>query len=103
MGEKRKYGLRDENGGVTELNEKDYQKHYLSLQEANKIATDDNLLEGQQHRPSRNKGKGLFVEITNEEDAKPATATPSTTTPAPKTEKPNMMASFKPRETVWGK
>ncbi|MBV5282161.1 MAG: hypothetical protein JZU53_06945 [Paludibacter sp.] len=102
MPEKRKYGRRDESGNVTELNEKDYQKEYATLQDANRIAIDDNLLEGQQHRPSRNKGKGLFVEITNEEDAKPATATPK---PEQKTEngKPNMMASFKPRETVWGK
>ena len=38
----RKYGIRDDNGKVTDLSEKDYQQKYLQLQEANRIATDKN-------------------------------------------------------------
>lgn len=92
----RKYGIRDDNGKVTDLSEKDYQQKYLQLQEANKIATDkNNVLEGQQHRPHENTGAGIFMEETPDEVKTPEVKT---------TEVPvkNMMAdNFKPKKDIW--
>ncbi len=89
----RKYGIRDDNGKVTDLSEKDYQQKYLQLQEANRIATDkNNVLEGQQHRPHENTGPGIFMEETPDE----------VKTPEVKAPVKNMMAdNFKPKKDIW--
>ena len=97
----RKYGIRDANGKVTYLSEKDYQQKYLQLQEANKIATDkNNVLEGQQHRPHENTGAGIFMEETPDEVKPTEVKTPEVKT----TEVPvkNMMTdNFKPKKDIW--
>ena len=63
-----KYGLRDANGNVKELNEAEYKKEYTTRVEKNMFYTGTDpkgMLQGQQPRVHINKGAGLFVENTD--------------------------------------
>lgn len=105
----KKYGIRDADGNVTGLDQKEYQEKYIQLRDANKISVDEsNVLEGQQLRPSQNKGAGLYVEESEdqaEREAREAREKAEKATPVIENKSvpaKNMMAeNFKPKKDIW--